>query len=468
MKHWSITTSACGVFILLSGASTLLSAERKTPEVLAVERVLPSVGNIHTEKTANPQNTVFGSEKGRKVNGMGTAIVVDERGYMVTNNHVIADVDTIRVDFQDHSSYIAKKIKVDPVHDLALIKIDAGKPLKVMPTGISSDLMLCEKVIAIGNAFGYKNTITVGYISALGRDVDANDTQSYRNLIQTDAAINPGNSGGPLINVNGELIGINVAIRQGAQKIGFVIPIDDARKIIKDLMSVENLDRTTHGIIGRDIKQPDSRMLLVDNIVPDSPAALAGLRTGDVIVRSGAHDVSDGVDLERSLLHRTVGERVDLMVRRGDRLEKMILAMAPYIGGRSNLRSDTVAQVVRSQSPSPGPEDRFWNQLGLKLVPLTDDQKGLVPSKYNGGMKVVAVKENGVTASQGIAKGDILVGMEKWETVTYDNIAWILNQPMPVSPEGAVSIKFVTVRGQEVKTVHASVPTTQRTALVPN
>ena len=255
--------SLWSTLILFAGAAAVHAAERETLsvrdtlEVCAVRRTLPSVGNIHTEKSANsnPQNNVFAAaDKGRKVNGMGTGIVVDERGYMVTNYHVIADVDTIRVHFPDQSTYIARRISVDRENDLALIKIDPLHPLKVMPCGISSDLMLCEKVIAIGNAYGYHSTVTVGYISSLSRDVEANDTQSYRNLIQTDAAINPGNSGGPLINLLGEVIGINVAIRAGSNKIGFAIPIDDARKVIARLMSVEQLDRTYHGLITKDVK----------------------------------------------------------------------------------------------------------------------------------------------------------------------------------------------------------------------
>ena len=145
-------------------------------------------------------------------------------------------------------------ISEDPVRDLALLKIQATAPLTVMPMGTSSDLMLGETVFAVGNAFGYENTITLGIVSALHRDVEVNDTQSYKNLIQTDAAINPGNSGGPLINVNGEIVGINVAIRAGAQKIGFAIPIDDARRVIADLMKIEYFDGTYHGLVGRDVK----------------------------------------------------------------------------------------------------------------------------------------------------------------------------------------------------------------------
>ena len=327
-KLWS-------VLCLLAGTTVLSASEpatgRVTPEVLAAKRTLPSVGNIHTEKAANTSNSVFASEKARKINGMGTGIVFDERGYMVTNYHVIADVDTIRVEFEDEnrvrSSYIARKVRYDREHDLAIIKVDGAKPFKVMPSGTSSDLMYCEKVIAIGNAFGYDGTVTLGYISALGRDVEANDTVSYKNLIQTDAAINPGNSGGPLINMDGEVIGINVAIRAGAQKIGFAIPIDDARIIIAKMMSIEHLDGTFHGAITKDVKSGSTRMLRVDGAHPESPAALAGLRSGDVIMKAGNVDVIDGVDLERALLHRSVGDKVELTIKRSDKIEKTAILM---------------------------------------------------------------------------------------------------------------------------------------------
>ena len=201
---------------LLSLATlTAASDQRQTPTVKAVQRAVASVVNIHTEKPAQEGQTVFSSGKGRRINGMGTGIVIDERGYVVTNAHVVLDVELIRAALQDGGEYPAETVAIDKEHDLALIKVDAGKPLQVVPLGTSSDLMLGESVIAIGNAFGYKSTVTLGIISALGRDVEVNETQSYKNLIQTDASINPGNSGGPLLNLDGDVIGINVAIRAG-------------------------------------------------------------------------------------------------------------------------------------------------------------------------------------------------------------------------------------------------------------
>ena len=428
----------------------MAASPRETPEVCAVKRTLPSVGNIHTEKSAatNAQNNIFASDKGRKINGMGTGIVVDERGYLVTNYHVIADVDTIRVDFHDKSSYLARRINVDRENDLALIKIDPLHPLKVMPSGTSSDLMLCEKVIAIGNAFGYQSTVTVGYISSLGRDVDANDTQSYRNLIQTDAAINPGNSGGPLVNLAGEVIGINVAIRAQAQKIGFAIPIDDARRAIARLMSVEQLDRTYHGLIYKDVKAGDSRHLVVDGVHPDSPAALAGLKSGDVIVKAGHVEVTDCVDWERAFLGRPVGDKIEVSLKRNEKLESVSLSLAAYTGGRVSVNSDV---AVTPRPVGGADEDRYWQQLGLKLSVLPANQKSLVGPKYRGGMRVIDVKTDGPASANGIQKGDVLVGLDKWETLSSDNVSWILNQQLTPTADGQVSMKFYVIRGTETR-----------------
>lgn len=435
--------------ILFSGVASLQASERETAEVASVKRALPSVGNIHTEKSANAnaQNNIFNADKGRKINGMGTGIVVDERGYIVTNYHVIADVDTIRVDFHDKSSYLARRINVDRENDLALIKIEPSHPLKVMPSGTSSDLMLCEKVIAIGNAFGYQSTVTVGYISFLGRDVEANETQSYRNLIQTDAAINPGNSGGPLVNLMGEVIGINVAIRAGATKIGFAIPIDDARKAIARLMSIEQLDRTYHGVIAKEVRSANARMLVVEGVHPDSPAALAGLRNGDVITKAGQIEVVDSVDLERAFLGHPVGDKIELSIKRNDKVENASVVLAAYTGGRVSITPE-IASTTRANAIE---EDRFWQTMGVKMSLLPQTQKGLVGPKYRGGMRVTEVRNDGPAAANGIQKGDILVGLDKWETLSIDNVNWILNQQQTQLSDGQVSMKFFLIRGQETR-----------------
>src|SRR5580698_2702412 len=345
--------------------ATVREDNRETPLVKAVQRARAAAVNIHTEKTTPVTDPAFATpgRHGRKVNGMGTGIIIDERGYIVTNHHVVNGVDKLSVTLASGNTFDAVVISEDPIRDLAVLKIQASVPLTVMPLGTSSDLMLGETVFAIGNAFGYESTITVGIISALHRDVEVNDTQSYKNLIQTDAAINPGNSGGPLNNVNGEIIGINVAIRAGAQKIGFAIPIDDARKVIADLMKIEYFDGTYHGMVGRDIKNGTERRLVVDGARPGSPAEMAGLRPEDVILRAGGRPVTDEADFERALLGHAVGEEVQVVVQREGKSQTLALKLAPATAemtaatGTGNIvvhtLPDNVAAISQSSDADP-------------------------------------------------------------------------------------------------------------------
>src|SRR5439155_452559 len=214
---------------------------RQTPVVDLVKRVKGCVVNIHSERSVRANGGVeelFALAPSQsRVNGMGTGIVVDPRGYIVTNHHVVEDVNAIRVRLVDGTVTSAKLVARDAEQDLALLKIDVANPLPVMPMGTSSDLMVGETVVAIGNAYGYDHTVSIGIVSAINRDVTLNKEISYKSLVQTDAAINPGNSGGPLLNIRGELIGVNVAIRAGAQGIGFAIPVDNMIRVAADLIS---------------------------------------------------------------------------------------------------------------------------------------------------------------------------------------------------------------------------------------
>ncbi len=190
---------------------------RETPIVKAIQRVRASVVNIRGEKTVViPASQAAGAEASHRVNGMGTGVVIDARGYIMTNYHVVDGVRDILVTLADGQRHLAKLVARDTETDLAIIKIDAPKPLPTIPLGTSSDLMPGETAIAVGNAYGYEHTVTRGIISALHRAVQVSDAQYYDDLIQTDASINPGNSGGPLLNIDGDMVGINVAVRAGA------------------------------------------------------------------------------------------------------------------------------------------------------------------------------------------------------------------------------------------------------------
>ena len=199
---------------LLLSAHAGASELRETPIVKAIQRVRAAVVNIRGEKTvAVPAGQAPGADTSRRVNGMGTGVVIDPRGYIVTNHHVVDGVREILVTLADGQRHVAKLVARDMETDLAIIKIEPQQPLPVIPLGTSGDLMTGETVIAVGNAYGYEHTVTRGIISALHRAVQVSDAQFYDDLIQTDASINPGNSGGPLLNIDGDMIGINVAVR---------------------------------------------------------------------------------------------------------------------------------------------------------------------------------------------------------------------------------------------------------------
>ena len=398
---------------------------RTTPLVRAVSAVQPSVVNIHTRKLADQTNALFAAAKPRKVSGMGTGVVIDERGYIVTNHHVVDQVDesSLRVTLHDGSTYQAKVISYDSGRDLAILKIQVKHSLTVMPMGTSSDVMLGETVFAIGNAFGYEHSVTSGIVSALSRDVDVNETQSYEDLIQTDASINPGNSGGPLINLDGKVIGINVAIRAGAQRIGFAIPIDAVRVTIARLLDIERLSYTVHGIRTRDVKSADDCYLVVESAASESPAGTAGFETGDIIRETGSIRIVDGADLERSLLGRRAGEAISVEITRGGEQRSLTLTLVKRQHDVKVSPATKTASVDSAATPS-----RLWKEVGLSIASVTERERAMVAPAYNGALRVTAVRSNSPASAGRIRPGDLLLGLHEWETIEADDIEYVLDQ----------------------------------------
>ena len=405
---------------------------RNSPIVRAVLENEQAVVNIHGRKTVPATNASFsGAEPSRQVNGMGTGVVIDTRGYILTNYHVVEGVSNIQVSLSDGKSTTARLIAHDPKTDLAVIKIDSKEPLNVIRLGTSCDLMKGEPVIAIGNAYGYEHTVTRGIISALHRNVQVSDEQKYNDLIQSDASINPGNSGGPLLNIDGQTIGINVAVRVGAQGIGFAIPIDEALEIAARLMSTERLEQTTHGIAGKTRCEPGHREFVVTHIRPETPAGKAGLKTGDVITSIGARKVQSALDVELAMLGAKPGSEIELTANRDN--QEVVTKLA-------------VAQLSRTTQQKSGLADRTWSVLGLKLAVMDqEDFKGL-STRYRGGLTVLDVRPGSPAAQQGIRRGDVLVGMHVWETVSLDNIAYILERDDLSKLD---SIVFYIIRGTD-------------------
>jgi len=397
---------------------------RYSPVVEVVRKVKDAVVNIHSERTVTNQNDPFHtfSPLQNRINGMGTGIVIDPRGYVVTNYHVVEDVSSLKIHLADGTSYPGRVVARDHDHDLAIVKIDAPKPLPTIPLGTASDLMAGEPVIAIGNAFGYQHTNTTGIVSAVKRDVTLNKEMSYKSLIQTYASINPGNSGGPLLNVYGELIGVNVAIRAGAQNIGFAITVDNMVAAATDMLSIRRRLGISHGLIVRDqidtTINPVVRTLVVENVELNSAAERAGVRPGDVLVQAGGVVVGCSLDLERGFLDKLPGDKVMLVVRRGNEEKSIELALP-----QGDQRVLAMASPVNSAS------EQVWRRMGIRLGIADIKLISQINAQLRGGMIVESIQNDGPAAKAGIQKGDILVGLHQYETLSAENVLWVLNHP---------------------------------------
>ncbi len=304
LKTLSIALFSVSVVLLVSpptrgGEEGLTPDEKNTVEIY--QKVSKAVVHIQCLKAGNPKEKRFPSP------AVGSGFVFDKRGYILTNFHVIDNALSIKVLDCQGKSHKAVIIGTDPGTDLAVLKISPAEcPDEVPPLGDSDNLMVGQKVLAIGNPYGLDNTLTVGVISALNRSLPTPSLELSNNVIQTDAAINPGSSGGPLVNSRGEVIGVNTAMAgKGAQNIGFAIPINVAKRVIPDLIALGHPVRPWLGFTGMEITEslaelfnlPVNKGVLVAEVFPGSPAAKAGIRAGNRIISYGNEQLVLGGDI---------------------------------------------------------------------------------------------------------------------------------------------------------------------------
>jgi serine protease Do len=390
------------------------------PWVRLAEALTPAVVNVRTAgeprrpraAVPEPFRRFFPSpdpgergERGERPRGVGSGFVIDPSGYIVTNQHVVQGAQSIEVTLADGRSFPAKLMGSDQETDLALLKIEA-QGLPAIPLGSSSTVKVAEPVMAIGNPFGLDHTVTVGIISGTGRYIGQG---RYDDFLQTDAAINPGNSGGPLINVRGEAIGINSAIRSntgGFQGVGFAIPIDLAKPIIQQLRTTGKVTRGWLGVsiqpltpeLAKSFGLTATQGALVASVTDDSPAARSGLRPGDVIVRYDGKPVDSPRALPLLVANTEVGRAVDLGVIRDGALQVLRVA----VGTAPDTRE------ARATPGAPPAEGRTTERLGLELQELTPEIARRLGVKDERGVVVTEVRPDSPAAQAGLAAGDVI------------------------------------------------------------
>ena len=341
----------------------------------------------------------FFPEFKRKGQTLGSGVIINKEGYIITNNHVIDGADKIKVIMYDKTEFEAEIIGVDPLSDLAVIKIDAGVVLPEIKMGNSDMLSVGEWVVAIGSPFGLhlNHTVTAGIVSAVGRS-NVISRLTYEDFIQHDAAINPGNSGGALLNLDGELVGINTAIAtDGYSKsnagVGFAIPINQAKRVIEDLLDDGTVSRGWLGVQIHNIDDAIVKALNLENkngaliisILPDSPASDSGLQEDDIIIKIDNNEIKNDRDLMKAVSSKHPGDFTNFTVVRGD--EKLRISVT--LGQRPDQA--TLASLGETGSSS-------FDILGLKISETVN----------NNGVKVFEVEGGSSAYKNSIKKGDII------------------------------------------------------------
>ncbi len=403
-------------------AGTTLSQTPMVPATFSdlAEKVRPGVVNLQVVKKVknvglgfpnfpgfpfgdkNPFGNFFGpSPQGNQPRnfeqrGIGSGFIISRDGYILTNNHVVEGADQIQVKLSNGQEYKGKVVGRDPKTDLALLKINGASDLHPLKLGNSEEMKVGNWVVAIGSPFGLEQTVTAGIISAKGRVIGEGP---YDNFLQTDASINPGNSGGPLINMKGEVVGINTAIMAEGQGIGFAIPINMAKEISAQLRDKGHVTRGWLGVyiqgvtpeLAKSFGLKDNKGALVAQVGPNSPAEKAGIAPGDVILEFDGKTVSDSKDLPRIVAETTVGKTVTVKVWR----EGKVLDLSLKVG-------ELTEKAERATAPSS------HKSLGLSVQDLTPEIARGIGLKESTGVVVTQVEPESPAAEAGLQSGDVI------------------------------------------------------------
>lgn len=360
----------------------------------------------------------------RKQSSLGSGFIISADGYIVTNNHVVEGADKVFVNLEGDSdrahSLQATVVGTDSETDIALLKVEAKQALPVLKFGNSDAAEVGEWVVAIGNPFGLSNSMTAGILSAKGRDIHAGP---FDNFLQTDASINPGNSGGPLINMAGEVVGINTAIVASGQGIGFAIPSNLASRIVEELKSGKKVSRGWLGVTIQDVDEntaralglKDTRGALIGSVLPGEPAAKAGLKAGDIIIRVGRDDIDNASELLRSVADLKPGTDVKLTVL------------------RNGKEVSATVKLGERASQSPAESGDVQNQdgvsLGLTIRPLNkDDARQLQLPAGMEGLVILSVQPRSPAEEAGLRPGDVIQSANLTPVTSVDELSSIVRK----------------------------------------
>jgi serine protease Do len=384
---------------------------RRSDIVQVVEKVAPAVVNIAAEQTVRRRASLFDEfffgvdprRRNDKAQSLGSGVIIDPKGVILTNDHVISGASRILATTKGGQELECEVIGSDADNDLAVLRVRSPRgSLPTIRLGTSSDLLIGETIVAIGNPFGLSNTVTAGVVSALGRSVRGDQNQRlYTDFIQIDAPINPGNSGGPVVNIDGEMIGIATAIIGGAQGIGFATPVDRAKRIVADLLRFGEVRAVWIGVRGRTISSGDGgldrpRGYRVRSVSPGSPAARAGIRNGDVIVSLDGSAIESQDAFETALASRGPGRPMKFVLRNGG--------------------ADRTV-TVQGQAPPP--------DLGVQVL---RDQVGIGLSAVRGGVRINVTDRAGPAARAGIESGDLLLALNGNRVSSVNDVNHVLQR----------------------------------------
>jgi len=369
------------------------------------EQAKPSVVNLFPLPNTGRSREGSG-ERAPNASGSGSGLIIDSDGHIITNNHVIGDATEIEVRFSDKTKLVANVVGKDPDTDLALLKVTASRPLPNARFGDSASVKVGQWVLAVGNPFGLDRTVTLGVVSGIGRE--NMNLSRYENFIQTDASINPGNSGGPLFNLHGEVIGINTAIINFAQGIGFAIPSNMAKQVIEQLLAKGKVVRGWLGVgiqpmtpeLAKKFGVTETEGVLVNEVFEKDPAASAGIKPGDIIVKIDGSPVDSPNKLSRLIGALTPGATAHIeVVRDGNRLVLNI----PL----SERRDAVLASAT--------PQTKADVKLGLDVQDLTPGLAETLNLRESKGALIAKVSPGSLAQAEGLREGDLIKEVNRAE-----------------------------------------------------